>query len=106
MTHIASARRALNPYPHLVSRSANRLEFEGGTGSVVRLIRARWCRPGRELTIDIPSAWAAPCPDVEVVFARGTAEPPNVSGIGQVFVDSLQSQVVVGGRPVSSRRWS
>ena len=29
----------------------------------------------------VPSASAQPCPDVEVVFARGTAEPPGVGGI-------------------------
>jgi len=30
----------------------------------------------------MPSASAQPCPDVEVVFARGTAEPPGVGGVG------------------------
>jgi cutinase len=45
-----------------------------------------------------PRANAAACPDVEVVFARGTTEPPGVGGIGQVFVDSLRSNV--GGRSV------
>lgn len=43
-------------------------------------------------------ASAAPCPDVEVVFARGTTEPPGVGRIGQAFVDSLRSRV--GGRSV------
>lgn len=43
--------------------------------------------------IPIPSATAAPCPDVEVVFARGTNEPPGVGGVGQAFVDSLRSRV-------------
>ena len=38
-------------------------------------------------------ASAAPCPDVEVVFARGTTEPPGVGGIGQAFVDSVRSSV-------------
>jgi cutinase len=42
------------------------------------------------------STSAAPCPDVEVTFARGTAEPPGVGGVGQAFIDSLRSQV--GGR--------
>jgi cutinase len=41
---------------------------------------------------DIPSATAAPCPDVEVVFARATTEPPGVGQVGQAFVDSLRSQ--------------
>jgi cutinase len=40
-----------------------------------------------------PAGSAGPCPDVEVIFARGTTEPPGVGGIGQAFVDSLQSQV-------------
>ncbi|MCP9270639.1 cutinase family protein [Mycolicibacterium arenosum] len=45
-----------------------------------------------------PIADAAPCPDVEVVFARGTTEPPGVGGIGQAFVDSVRAQA--GGRSV------
>jgi cutinase len=50
------------------------------------------------LLIAVPVAGAAPCPDVEVVFARGTTEPPGVGGIGQAFVDSVRSQVA--GRSV------
>ena len=46
-----------------------------------------------------PSALADPCPDVEVVFARGTGEAPGVGGIGQAFVDEVRSQV--GGRTVA-----
>lgn len=37
-------------------------------------------------------AYAAPCPDVEVVFARGTFEPPGVGAIGQAFVDALTAR--------------
>ena len=40
----------------------------------------------------VPSASAQPCPDVEVIFARGTAEPPGVGGVGQAFVDAVRSQ--------------
>ena len=40
-----------------------------------------------------PAASAEPCPDVEVVFARGTAEPPGVGGVGQAFVDALRWQL-------------
>jgi cutinase len=46
----------------------------------------------------IPNASAEPCPDVEVVFARGTGEPPGVGGVGQAFVDSLREQL--GGKSV------
>lgn len=41
----------------------------------------------------IPSANADPCPDVDVVFARGTEEPPGIGRIGRSFVDSLQSDL-------------
>jgi cutinase len=41
----------------------------------------------------IPVGSAQPCPDVDVVFARGTGEPPGVGGIGEPFIDSLRSQV-------------
>lgn len=40
-----------------------------------------------------PAASADPCPNVEVVFARGTFEPPGVGGTGQAFVDSLRSKI-------------
>ena len=40
-----------------------------------------------------PVAVAQPCPDVEVVFARGTSEPPGVGGIGQAFVDAMRAHV-------------
>jgi cutinase len=40
-----------------------------------------------------PSASAASCPAVEVVFARGTGQPAGVGREGQAFVNSLKSQV-------------
>src|SRR5262245_29840247 len=43
-------------------------------------------------------AYAQPCPDVEVVFARGTFEPPGVGATGQAFVDSLRAKA--GGKTV------
>jgi cutinase len=48
--------------------------------------------------VAIPAASAAPCPDVEVLFARGTFEPPGVGDTGQAFVDSLRSKL--GGKSV------
>src|SRR5271156_1551548 len=39
----------------------------------------------------LPPAWAS-CPDVEVVFARGTDEPPGVGKVGGAFIDSLRRQ--------------
>lgn len=41
----------------------------------------------------VPAANAAPCPDVEVVFARGTFEPAGVGGVGQGFVDALRGRI-------------
>ena len=41
----------------------------------------------------IPSASAEPCPDVQVVFARGTDDPPGLGPTGQAFVDSLRQRV-------------
>lgn len=46
------------------------------------------------LPIMIPAADSQPCPDIGVVFARGTSEPPGVGGVGQRFVESLRAQVV------------
>ncbi len=40
----------------------------------------------------VPYAAAQGCPDVEVVFARGTGEPPGVGGVGQAFVDAVRTQ--------------
>ncbi len=37
-------------------------------------------------------ASADDCPDVEVIFARGTNEPPGLGKVGDAFVDSLRQQ--------------
>jgi len=48
-----------------------------------------------------PSAAAATCPDVAVVFARGTDEPGGGIGrVGQAFTDALQAQIP--GRTVTT----
>lgn len=52
----------------------------------------------------LPSASAAPCSDVEMVFARGTTEPAGPGGVGQDFTDALRAQVgsrTVGLYPVN-----
>ena len=43
-----------------------------------------------------PSAGADPCPDIEVVFARGTNDAPGLGRPGQAFADALSGQI--GGR--------
>ncbi|OBH16011.1 cutinase family protein [Mycolicibacter terrae] len=40
----------------------------------------------------IPAAGAYDCPDVEVIFARGTSEPPGVGRVGRAMIDSLRQQ--------------
>ncbi|CAN5408347.1 cutinase family protein [soil metagenome] len=48
-----------------------------------------------------PTASAEPsCPDIEVIFARGTDEPVGLGRVGSAFVDSLRGQV--GGRSVGA----
>ncbi|TDH55129.1 cutinase family protein [Mycobacterium eburneum] len=70
--------------------------------NVTELIRTTWTRSTAATAVliwaallgpPVPSATAQSCPDVEVVFARGTSEPPGVGGIGQSFVDALHSRV-------------
>lgn len=38
-------------------------------------------------------AAAAPCPDAEIVFARGTTEAPGAGPTGDAFISALRSQV-------------
>jgi cutinase len=60
----------------------------------------------------VPSASAQPCPDTEVVFARGTGEDPGVGPTGQAFVDALRGRLggkSLGVYPVNypaSDQWS
>jgi cutinase len=41
----------------------------------------------------LPSAQAEPCPDAEIVFARGTTEAPGVGPTGEAFVEALRARV-------------
>ncbi|MEB3983000.1 cutinase family protein [Mycobacterium sp. 663a-19] len=47
-----------------------------------------------------PTASADNCPDAEVVFARGTNEPPGMGRVGDAFVDSLRQQT--GGMNIAT----
>lgn len=44
------------------------------------------------LVAPVSNASAQPCPDIDVVFARGTYEPAGVGVTGQAFVDALRSR--------------
>src|SRR5262245_34597346 len=66
---------------------------------LTRLLGVAAVTAGALLVTPGPAASAAPCPDVEVVFARGTFEAPGVGGIGQSFVDAVRKQAA--GKSVS-----
>jgi cutinase len=80
------------------ARWARRLLEAVSARQIARLLGAAVVTTSALLSppIGVPSASAAPCPDVEVVFARGTFEPPGIGATGEAFVDSLRSQV--GGK--------
>jgi len=40
----------------------------------------------------LPAAGADPCPEVEVVFARGRIEPPGTGRIGTAFINALRTK--------------
>lgn len=63
--------------------SARRIAVLAGTAAIA----------AAPLTAIVPSASAQPCPDIEVVFARGTTEDPGVGPTGQAFVDALRARV-------------
>jgi cutinase len=45
-------------------------------------------------TLEAASASAAPkCSDIEMVFARGTDEPPGLGAVGAALVDTLRPMV-------------
>lgn len=50
--------------------------------------------------VSAPTARAQGCPDIEVVFARGTDEPTGLGWVGSAFVDSLRGRV--GNRSVGA----
>ncbi|MGE0220970.1 cutinase family protein [Mycolicibacterium sp.] len=52
------------------------------------------------VAMPLGTAAAQPCPDVEVVFARGTSEPPGVGRVGQALADALIP--ALGGRTVAT----
>ncbi|TPG34393.1 cutinase family protein [Mycolicibacterium hodleri] len=51
-------------------------------------------------TAGLGTASADDCPDIEVVFARGTNEAPGLGLVGGAFVDQLRDKV--GGRSVGA----
>lgn len=62
---------------------------------IARIVVTTLVTMGALLTtpLGIRAAAADPCPDAEVVFARGTGEPVGPGGPGQAFFDSLTAQL-------------
>jgi cutinase len=65
----------------------------------------RWTLLAAAATLTAAAAFLSPatasaqgCPDIEVIFARGTNDAPGIGAVGQAFVDSLRGKV--GGRSV------
>ncbi len=68
------------------------------TPHILRFLGAAVVAAWALLNAPIPSASAASCPYTQVVFARGTGEPPGIGPLGQAFVKQLRSRV--GGKSV------
>ncbi|MCV7153953.1 cutinase family protein [Mycolicibacterium pyrenivorans] len=66
-----------------------RRKIRGGYPLALAAVLGAWAA---FIGVVAPPVAAQPCPDVEVVFARGTGEPPGVGGIGQAFVDAVRAQ--------------
>ena len=81
--------------------------MSGSESGQVRYVRRLFLVPILTATALVSGPTVAPiasaaegCPDVEVVFARGTFEPPGVGGIGQTFIDQLRAEPLLGGKSV------
>jgi cutinase len=55
---------------------------------------------GATTVVVAPSAAADPCPDINVVFARGTNDTPGMGRVGDAFSDALRTGV--GGRSLTT----
>ena len=100
---VAQQRRGKLPgHPERCARCASRARMcQHGTVmprlfvvSIGAVALASWAIQGAAT----PTALAIPCPDAEVVFARGTTEAPGVGPTGEAFVDALRARV--GGKSV------
>lgn len=73
--------------------------------TALRLVKAAGAAMVAAAAVITPSIAFAPvasadCPDIEVIFARGTDDTPGLGAVGGAFVNSLQGKV--GGRSVGS----
>lgn len=59
-------------------------------------VLAATAAPAIALCAPVPAAGADPCPDVELVFIRGTGEPPGAGRVGDALAEALRP--LLGGR--------
>lgn len=69
-----------------------RLIPSGRTRLTAKLAAAAIAAAALSLTAPVTPKAFASCPDVEVVFARGTGEPPGLGRVGNAMVASLRQQ--------------
>ncbi|WP_283614364.1 cutinase family protein [Mycolicibacterium poriferae] len=77
-------------------RNAAQYPDRSSAGSVRRLLAMAGIGGAFAAALIGPGAAAAQaesCPDVEVVFARGTAEPAGPGRVGQAFISDLQNSL-------------
>jgi cutinase len=55
---------------------------------------------GSTLIVAPPASAEVTCPDIEVVFARGTREPEGIGRVGQALVDELRP--IIGSRTMNT----
>jgi cutinase len=63
------------------------------TGRVLATVSGSLLAAASVIGLAPPASAAPSCPDVQVVFARGTGEPEGVGRVGQAFVDALQQNL-------------
>lgn len=86
--------RAVEAVPPAVRRlSSSACRWIGLLAAILAAAVALVAPAGLPIPVLLPSAAAQQCPDVEVVFARGTGEPPGMGRVGQAFVSALQSHL-------------
>lgn len=101
LVYAAQSRRKALGAAAWARRSQRRVGFYG-EGVPVRALSRFAVAGSLAVTAVFVTAWASagglravadPCPDVEVVFARGTFEPAGIGGTGQAFVDALRARL-------------
>jgi cutinase len=68
------------------------------TQRIIRVLGAAALATCALLGAPFPAASAVSCPSSQVVFARGTGDPPGIGPLGEAFVGQLRSRV--GGKSV------